>query len=112
VTLLDLILRATEGAVCRWRGHRWVPYMLQGHPDPLMRWAVRDYCSRCESNRLRFKAARDGPFTGEVLVCSAGDVARLAPGWKEGLYRARWGEYPRQRVLTAGPFPAEWRWGE
>jgi hypothetical protein len=39
-------------------------------------------------------------------------VRRLAPAWLEGLYRARWGEPPRQRVTVGGEFPALWRWME
>jgi hypothetical protein len=108
VTVIDQV----TAVVCARFGHRWLAYELRGQPDPLMRWAEREFCNRCESNRLLFKDTRDGVHNGEVLVCTAVDVRRLSPAWLEGLYRARWGEYPARRVVVGGEFPAEWRWAE
>lgn len=108
---LSLIDNLTT-AICGRFGHRWLAYELRGQPDRLMRWADREFCNRCESNRLLFKDTQDGPHNGEVLVCTSSDVRRLAPAWLEGLYRARWGDYPRQRVIIGGEFPEEWRWHE
>jgi hypothetical protein len=88
-----------EELVCAWRGHRWLAF---GEHETL-RYAERDYCSRCEANRLRFG-------DGDVLVVRRADVVVLSPAWLEGLYRARWGEYPRQRVVRGGAFPEEWQW--
>jgi hypothetical protein len=99
-------------AVCERAGHRWLVYDLPGQRDPYMRWALRRFCGRCESNSLVFLDSRGGLPTGEELVCSPDEVRRLAPAWLEGLYRARWGDYPRQHVTVGGEFPAEWRWAE
>jgi hypothetical protein len=109
---VGLIVEALTRAVCDRRGHRWREYMLQGQPDSFMRWALRRYCTRCEANRLVFLDSKGGLPTGEELVCTAAEVSRLAPAWLEGLYRARWGDYPRRRVTVGGAFPEEWRWAE
>lgn len=96
--------RAIARALCAWRDHRWRPYTLErGRKDPYMRYAVREFCERCEANRLTFEDRSEAVFDRD-------DVVRLAPAWLEALYRARWGEWPRRRVTMGGAFPVEWQW--
>jgi hypothetical protein len=106
---VSLLVDVLTAVICRRRDHRWAPFNAVGR-DPNMRWAERDYCTRCEAHRLRWLRDRGGEPTGEQDVFSRADVLRLAPRWLEGLYRARWGEYPRSRVVIGGEFPADWVW--
>lgn len=100
----------TTRIVCALRGqvtgeaHQWRPYeMVRGATDDTMRFARREFCQTCSSNRLLYD-------DGDELVVPRVEVVDLSPRWMEGLYRARWGELPRRRVTIGGAFPMEWQW--
>lgn len=105
---MSLVMDAVLRLVCRLYGHRWSPFeRMPGDlaKDRTMRYATRSYCACCESNRLVFD-------DGDELIVTRDEVVGLSPRWLEGLYRARWLEYPKVRVAAGGAFPDEWAWNE